>query len=130
MPRPKVTVSTIACLSIAMSSAWRTSFFASAPCSWLISRWSSRVEGSRWTVRFGSFCSSATRENGTKIAASSSPACTFSMRVLSSGTEIHSTPSRLTRSASQKFGFFSRITRSPRRHSLTVKAPEATGFSA
>ena len=53
------------------------------------------------TVRFGSACNSATREKGTKIAASSSPACTASMRVLSSGTDIHSTPSRLTLSASQ-----------------------------
>ncbi len=90
----------------------------------------SRVEVSKWTVRLASFFSSSTREKGTKIAASSWPACTLSMRVLSSGTEIHSTPSSETRSACQKFGFFSRITRSPRRHSLTTNAPEAIGFSA
>ena len=51
VPWPKVTASTIAFLSIAMSSAWRTSFLASAPCSWLIRRWSSRVEGSISTLR-------------------------------------------------------------------------------
>ncbi len=83
------------------------------------------------TLRLASFFSSSTREKGTNIAVSSCPACTFSMRVLSSGTEIHSTPSSFTRSACQKFGFFSRMTRSPRRHSLTVNAPDdAVGNSA
>ena len=72
--------------------------------------------------------SSATFENGTKIAASSSPACTFSMRVLSSTREIHSTPSSLTRSACQKFGFFLSMTRSPRFHSTRLNAPDAIGF--
>ncbi|MNR44048.1 hypothetical protein D3C85_1627410 [compost metagenome] len=79
------------------------------------------------TTRLGSFSRVSTREKGTKIAESSSPACTFNIRVLSSGMEIHSTPSRLTLSACQKLGFFSSTTRSPRSHSLMIKAPEATG---
>ncbi len=62
-----------------------------------------------------------------KMPQSSSPACSLSTRVLSSGTEIHWTPSSETRSASQKFGFFSSTTTSPRFHSFMVKAPEETG---
>src|SRR5690606_3431960 len=55
--------------------------------------------------------------------------CTMRMRVLSSVTETHSTPSRLTLLACQTFGFFFRITRSPLRHSSTVNPHEVTGDS-